>query len=61
MKALADNKTKEGEAEAFVISCLEKYATGKTLPPKTPPTVTIAPVQAAFLKKILGRAKNTPP
>jgi hypothetical protein len=61
MKALADNKTKEGEAEAFVISCLEKYATGKTLPPKTTSTVTIAPVQAAFLKSILGRAKNPPP
>jgi hypothetical protein len=61
MKALADNKTKEGEAEAFVISCLEKYATGKVLPPKPTTTVTLAPVQATFLKSILQRAKNTPP
>jgi hypothetical protein len=33
MKALAESKTKEGEAEAFIISCLKKYATGKSLPP----------------------------
>ena len=63
MKALADSKTKEVEAEAFIISCLEKYATGKALPPKPLSTVTIAPVQAkaTFLKSILHRAKNTQP
>jgi hypothetical protein len=60
MKALEDTKTKEGEAEAFIISCLEKYANGKSLPSKPVSTVTIAPVQAqaAFLKSILHRAKN---
>jgi hypothetical protein len=60
MKALAESKTKEGEAEAFIISCLEKYATGKSIPPKAVSTVTIAPVQAqaTFLKQILHRAKN---
>jgi hypothetical protein len=63
MKALADSKTKEVEAEAFIISCLEKYATGRALPPKPTSTVTIAPVQAqaTFLKSILHRAKNTQP
>ena len=63
MKALADSKTKEVEAEAFIISCLKKYATGRALPPKATSTVTIAPVQAqaTFLKSILHRAKNTQP
>jgi hypothetical protein len=63
MKALADSKVKEGEAEAFIISCLEKYATGKALPTKPSSTVTIAPVQAqaTFLKQILHRAKNPNP
>jgi hypothetical protein len=63
MKAIAESKTKEVEAEAFIISCLEKYATGTTLPPKPSSTVTIAPVkaQATFLKSILHRAKNGQP
>ena len=61
MKAIEAGKTKEGEAEAFVVACLEKYANGKMLPPKPSSTVTIAPVQATFLKSILHRAKNTPP
>jgi hypothetical protein len=61
MKAIEAGKTKEVEAEAFIISCLEKYATGKTLPPKPTSTVTIAPVQATFLKSILHRAKNAHP
>jgi hypothetical protein len=62
MKALADSKNKEGEAEAFIILCIEKYATGKTLPPKATSKVTIAmtgAAQATFLKSILHQAKNT--
>ena len=61
MKAIAAGKTKEVEAKAFIISCLEKYAAGKTLPPKPTSTVTITPVQATFLKGILHLAKNAPP
>jgi hypothetical protein len=64
LKAIEVGKTKEGEAEAFVISCLEKYASGKMLPPKPISTVTIAPVQATqatFLNGILRRSKNKPP
>jgi hypothetical protein len=62
MKALEDSKSKEGEAEAFIISCLEKYATGKTQSTKPSSKVTIATTgaaQATFLKSILQRAKNT--
>jgi hypothetical protein len=61
LKAMEDSKTKEGEAEAFVISCLKRDA---KLPPKPPPSATFAPVKASqvqFLQSILGRAKNTPP
>ena len=63
MKAIAAGKTKEVEAEAFIISFLKRYATGKALPPKPTSTVTIAPVQAtpAFLKSILHCAKNAHP
>jgi hypothetical protein len=60
MKALADSKSKKGEAEAFIISCIEK-STGKTAPPKPASKVSIATtgaVQATFLKSILHPAKN---
>jgi hypothetical protein len=62
MKALEDSKSKKGEAKAFIISCIEKYATGKTEPPKPASKVSIATTgaaQATFLKSILHRAKNT--
>ena len=63
MKALVDSKSKEGEAEAFIVSCIEKYATGKTeLPPKPASKVSIATTgtaQATFLKSIPHCAKNT--
>jgi hypothetical protein len=61
MKALADRKSKEGEAEAFIISCIKKYVTGKTEPPKPASKVSIATTgaaQATFLKSILHCAKN---
>jgi hypothetical protein len=61
IKALEDSKSKEGEAEAFIISCLEKYATGKAEAPKPAPKVTVATTgaaQASFLNSILKRAKN---
>jgi hypothetical protein len=61
LKAMEASKTKEGEAEAFVISCLERYA---KLPPKLPSSAILAPVKASqvqFLQSILGRSKNTPP
>ncbi len=61
MKALADRKSKEGEAEAFIISCIKKYATGKTELPKPASKVSIATTgasQATFLKSILHCAKN---
>jgi hypothetical protein len=61
LKAMEASKTKEEEAEAFVISCLERYA---KLPPKPPSSAIPAPVKASqvqFLQSVLGRAKNTPP
>ena len=61
MKAVLDGNNKEIEADHFIISYLENYATGKTLPPKQVSNATIGPVQAIFMKRILHRAKNTQP
>ena len=61
MKAIADGKTKEKDTKDFIISCLKKYATGKTLYPKQFPNATITPVQATLLNIIIHRAKNTQP
>jgi hypothetical protein len=64
MKAALENKSKEAEAEAFIASCLQKFANGElAVPELTKPTAaanassTTAP-SAAILNSILGRVKN---
>ena len=61
MKSTADDKTKEIEAKDFIISFLENYGAGKTLPLKKVSNATITPVQDTFLKSIMHRAKKSNP
>jgi hypothetical protein len=64
MKAAADTHSKEVEAEAFVVSCLQKLANGGLVlptPKKTNVAATTSSAKAAssqLLNSILGRAKN---
>jgi hypothetical protein len=64
LKAARDTSTQEAEAEAFIASCIQKFADGNlAAPAPTKPTfaATTSPAKAAssqILKSILGRAKN---
>jgi hypothetical protein len=59
MKAVADTHSKEAEAEAFVVSCLQKLANGGLMKPNVVATTSSAKAaNSQLLKSILGRAKN---
>ena len=57
LKSIVYGNTKEIEAEDFIISCLKKYATSKTFPPKQVYNATVAPFQATFPKSNIRIAK----
>ena len=62
MKAARANDENNSADEAFVISCIEKLATGKKKSTSTPTTITAtagsANYNAEVLKSILEQAKN---
>jgi hypothetical protein len=61
LKAAKDTQSQEAEAEAFIASCLQKFANGD-LPASKKPNVAAATSSAkastTILNSILGRAKN---
>jgi hypothetical protein len=61
LKAAQDTNSQSDEAEAFIASCLQKFAKGELAVPKSPRAATASSAKAAnttILNSILGRAKN---
>jgi hypothetical protein len=62
LKAAQNDHSQQGEAEAFITSCLQKFATGELVALKTAKAATSSSVKATsktILNSILGRAKNS--
>jgi hypothetical protein len=61
MKAAQENKSQEAEAEAFIASCLQKFANGDLTskkPTAAANTSSATAASAEILNSILRRAKN---